>query len=290
MTGEKVSFIIPTHNSGRTIEKCLKSIREQKGVDIEIIIVDGYSKDNTIEIAEKYADKIIRAKGTLGLARLIGARYASGEILGIFDSDIYLPHRNWLREAIKWFHEDEKIGIVWPINVPPPRASFTAKAYFSVWLYKLLNTKKPVPGGNILVRARAYREVEGMLNPKLHFGEDFDLTVKILDKGYRVAVHWDPIIHDTMYSLKQYTRKQFWGSSLLRTNASKKLILQVITWEYEPKENSILLASLKHSLAFIRAIPIGIRIHKDPKLLFTPLLMMIRVVVYGMKTISNIIG
>ncbi len=290
MEDMRVSFIIPTYNSERTIEKCLKSIRRQKNVDVEIIVVDGYSRDKTVDIAEKYADRIIRARGTLGFARMLGAKYASGEILGIFDSDTYLPRENWLKKAVEWFHRDEKIGIVWPINIPPPKASFTAKAYFSVWLYKLLNTKKPVPGGNILVRAKAYREVEKQLNPRLHFGEDFDLTVKIIDKGYRVAVHWDPIIHDTMYNLKQYTRKQFWGSSLLRTDVPRRLVLQVITWEYEPKETNILLASLKHSLAFISAIPIGIRIHKDPKLLFTPVLMVIRVIVYGMKMISRIIG
>ncbi len=290
MEHTKVSFIIPTYNSERTIGKCLKSIRQQKDVDTEIIIVDGYSKDNTIEIAEKYADKIIRARGTLGFARLLGAKYASGEILGIFDSDVYLPHEDWLKKAIEWFHKDDKIGIVWPVNIPPPNASFTAKAYFSVWLYKLLKTKNPVPGGNILVRTKAYREVEKQLNPKLHFGEDFDLTVKIIDKGYKVALHWDPIIHDTMHSLKQYTRKQFWGSTILKSKVPKRLILQVITWEYEPQEDNILLASIRHSLAFVLSIPIGIRVYKDLRLIFTPLLMIIRVIVYGMNTIHRAIG
>jgi len=54
-----VSVIIPTKNSGSTIGNCLESIMTQTYTNIEIVVVDNYSNDNTQEIAEKYTEKVI---------------------------------------------------------------------------------------------------------------------------------------------------------------------------------------------------------------------------------------
>ena len=55
-----VSVIIPTLNSSRTLDKCLKSVRSQDYPYLsEIIIADGGSTDHTIQIAEKYEAKIV---------------------------------------------------------------------------------------------------------------------------------------------------------------------------------------------------------------------------------------
>ena len=50
-----VSIIIPTKNSNKFLEKCLKSIRNQVYKNIEIIVVDNNSTDRTLETARKYA-------------------------------------------------------------------------------------------------------------------------------------------------------------------------------------------------------------------------------------------
>jgi cellulose synthase/poly-beta-1,6-N-acetylglucosamine synthase-like glycosyltransferase len=52
-----VSIIIPTRNSARTLEKCLESIKHQTYSNIEVIVVDNFSDDETIEIAKKYTEK-----------------------------------------------------------------------------------------------------------------------------------------------------------------------------------------------------------------------------------------
>ncbi|AEF97132.1 glycosyltransferase family 2 protein [Methanotorris igneus] len=53
-----VSVIIPTYNSEKTIGICLESIKNQTYKNIEIIVVDKFSNDNTVEIAKKYTDKV----------------------------------------------------------------------------------------------------------------------------------------------------------------------------------------------------------------------------------------
>lgn len=54
-----VSIIIPTYNSAKTLEICLQAIKAQSYQNIEIIVVDNNSLDETKEIAQKYADKVI---------------------------------------------------------------------------------------------------------------------------------------------------------------------------------------------------------------------------------------
>ena len=281
-----VSFVIPTLNNIRTIERCLRSIREQDYPYIEIIVVDGGSTDGTLETAEKYADKIVNVKGPLGLARAYGAKTSSGKILGIFDSDIYLPHKKWLKKAVETLLRYPRAAILWPINMPPYNTSPTARAYFTLWEYRLRTSKTPIPGGNILVKRKAYEEAGG-INPRLHFGEDYDLTIKILKQGYTYIIYSDPIIHDTMYNLKQYTRKQFWGARSLKT-ASHEIIKSTIIWNPVTNKN-VLIDATKHLLAFIRSIPLGIKRYQDPTLLFyLPLLMTIRATIYGFSYITKI--
>ena len=53
-----VSVIIPTKNSARTIEACLRSVKYQDYKNIEIIVVDNFSTDGTQEIAKKYTEKV----------------------------------------------------------------------------------------------------------------------------------------------------------------------------------------------------------------------------------------
>ena len=274
----RVSFIIPTMNSRRTLERNLSSIREQDYPEVEVIVVDGGSTDGTIEIAEKYADRVLVEPGTLGYARQKWAELATGEILGIFDSDIYLPHKTWLTNAVRSLISRKRAAILWPINIPPVRASHTARAYFALWEYRLRTSKTPVPGGNILVKRKAYDEVGGF-NPKLHFGEDYDLTLKILRRGYTYIIYPDPVIHDTMYSLRQYTRKQFWGARSL-SEAEREIVSATVSWD--PGASSILTEGAKHLWQFIASIPLGIQRYKDPWLVFySPLMMAIRAVVYG---------
>jgi len=57
-----ISVVIPTYNEEKNIERCLRALEEQTipREDFEIIVVDGQSSDRTIEIAQRYADRVIQ--------------------------------------------------------------------------------------------------------------------------------------------------------------------------------------------------------------------------------------
>ena len=106
----KVSVIIPTLNEERYIENTLTSLKKQNfDEDYEIIVVDSYSTDNTIKIAERYADKILfDDKFSAGAARNLGVKNAEARIIAFTDADTIVD-KNWLREIYHSFKKDPLI-------------------------------------------------------------------------------------------------------------------------------------------------------------------------------------
>jgi len=82
-----VSIVIPTRNSSNTIKECLSAIEKQSYQDIETIIVDSKSTDDTIEIAAARRCKVIFTDWKLLGARYLGCKAASGEFVLMLDSD-----------------------------------------------------------------------------------------------------------------------------------------------------------------------------------------------------------
>jgi len=83
-----ISFTIPTFNSSSALATTIASVRDQAlGDDCEIIVADGGSVDNTVEIAESNGATVIRNSGRLLGARRRGLQRASGQIVVLLDSD-----------------------------------------------------------------------------------------------------------------------------------------------------------------------------------------------------------
>jgi glycosyltransferase involved in cell wall biosynthesis len=86
----KVSVIVPTRNSGRTVEACLASIRGQTHASIEVVVADNFSSDGTPAIAERLADLVITAGPERSAQRNRAAAIATGAALLFIDSDMIL--------------------------------------------------------------------------------------------------------------------------------------------------------------------------------------------------------
>ena len=88
-----ISVIVPTLNEEKYLEQGLQSIRAQKTVhSFELILADGGSVDKTLDIAKKYADKIINVKKKgIAFGRNEGAKHSSGKLLVFIDADTRIP-------------------------------------------------------------------------------------------------------------------------------------------------------------------------------------------------------
>jgi glycosyltransferase involved in cell wall biosynthesis len=98
MDGKDFTIIIPAHNSAGFIEKALSSIRAQEydRQSYELIVVCDACTDNTKEVAEKYADRVIVTDyGRDGLARQSGIDQAAGNWILFMDDDDW-----WLHEYV----------------------------------------------------------------------------------------------------------------------------------------------------------------------------------------------
>jgi len=88
-----VSIVVPTRNSAETLPLCLASIRRQTYRNIEVIVVDSYSTDNTVEIAKRFGAKVIQVAGERARAKNVGLRLAKGKYVLFIDSDMVLTPR-----------------------------------------------------------------------------------------------------------------------------------------------------------------------------------------------------
>lgn len=113
-----VSFVIPTFNSERYLAGCLTSISKQSypRKKMEILIIDGGSKDKTVKIARAFGAKILKnPHRDAESGKSIGIRKAKGTIICLLDSDNEIVHTNWLEEMVKPLlrHND-----VWGVESP----------------------------------------------------------------------------------------------------------------------------------------------------------------------------
>lgn len=94
----KVSVIVPMYNKEQKISKCLDSLINQTLREIEIVVVDDGSKDNSAEIVKKYCEKDSRVHYVKqdnqgpGAARNVGIINSKGRYIGFVDCDDYVEH------------------------------------------------------------------------------------------------------------------------------------------------------------------------------------------------------
>ncbi len=109
----KISLITVCYNSGKTIEDTIKSIAIQKYTNLEYIILDGLSTDNTLDIVKNYSDiitKVISERDS-GIydAMNKGIAYATGEIIGLINSDDILADDSVLQKVSEVFSDNPEV-------------------------------------------------------------------------------------------------------------------------------------------------------------------------------------
>lgn len=107
----KVSLITVTYNSGLYLEDCIQSVIKQRHRDIEHIIVDGVSTDNTLNIIRKYESRIAKwiSEPDRGIYDAInkGIAMATGDIVGILNSDDILVGEDVIEKIVQAFEQNK---------------------------------------------------------------------------------------------------------------------------------------------------------------------------------------
>ena len=108
----RVSIVIPNYNGEKYLEKCLDSLMEQSLKPDEIIIVDNDSKDKSIDIINKYKNKIklVVLDKNYGFSVAVnrGIRESNSEYVALLNNDTELD-KNWLKELVKCISSDKNI-------------------------------------------------------------------------------------------------------------------------------------------------------------------------------------
>ena len=104
---EKVSIIVPVYNAAEYVGKCLESVALQDYKNIEIIVVEDGSDDESPDVCKEYARRYDNIKvyhdkcGTAGAARNYGMSKAAGDYVMFVDADDYLTDNCVVSELIK---------------------------------------------------------------------------------------------------------------------------------------------------------------------------------------------
>jgi glycosyltransferase involved in cell wall biosynthesis len=109
----KVSVIIPAYNAAKFIRTTIESVLGQTFQDLEIIVVNDGSTDNTQEILQNYGDKILylpKENGGVSSARNLGIENAKGKYIAFLDADdVWLPEK--LERQVELLESNEEIGL-----------------------------------------------------------------------------------------------------------------------------------------------------------------------------------
>lgn len=230
-----ISVIVPAWNEEKYLRRCLSSLVKQSYEHpFEVIVVDGGSTDQTVAIAEEYADEVLVKPGLpVGAARNRGAEIAKGHIFAFIDADT-MASDQWLKEIARFFHSNPSaVGVTGP-TLPYDGGTIDSVTYrfWTIYLQRiLLSTGMPhVIGFNCAYRKESFLMAGGFDETAL-MSEDILLAQKMRQFG--------KIVFDKrMFALTSARRFQRCGhayvTGLYLLNGFSTLLLKRSSRRYPP--------------------------------------------------------
>ena len=186
----RCSLLIRCYNEEKHIEKLLKGILEQTESDIEILVVDSGSTDNTVAIASSYPVKIISIKPeefSFGRALNIGCKEATGEFIVIASAHVYPVYRDWLELLLAPF-SDPKVALTYGKQQGNEYTQYSEHQVFAKWFPDESDFDQPHPfcnNANAAIRRSLWQPLH--YNESLTGLEDLDWAKRAQQMGYKIA-------------------------------------------------------------------------------------------------------
>lgn len=206
----KVSVIIPSYNAEAFISETVDSALAQTYQDLEIIVVDDGSTDNTRRVLQQYGDRIryvYQRNSGVSMARNTGIAIATGEYIALLDhDDVFLPEK--LEEQVKILDADPDVALVYSDSylvdfsgkllgrmfdgVQPHRGRVLPELFLNNF----------IPCLTAVIRKQVLDKV-GLFRPDLHIVEEYELFLRIAEL-YPVDFVHAPLakyrVHETSFS------------------------------------------------------------------------------------------
>ena len=222
----KLSFSIPAYNEEFLISKCLASLEREinkeiqnnnlSSTEVEVIVVNNNSTDQTKDIALAFQDKIPNLKvideNRKGLlfARQTGFENSSGEIIANIDSDHILTV-GWLHKVLAYFDKDKDlVALSGPLvyyDLNTYERLITKIFYLPGYLFhevslKLFKKGKMLQGGNFIIKKKIWEKAGGFDTKINFYGEDTDVVKRISKYGKAVWT-WNLTIYASGRRLRE---------------------------------------------------------------------------------------
>lgn len=194
----KISIITVSFNSAKTIKETIESILIQDYNNIEYIIIDGGSSDETIDIVKSYSEKIsyfISEKDN-GIydAMNKGIKAATGDIVGILNSDDFYPNSFVLSNVAKSFKKYNCDAVYGDLVYVKEKDTTQIKRYWQAGNYNTSKIKNGwmLPHPTFFVKKVMYDRY-GLYNTDLKSAADYEMILKLLYKE-NISVQYIPMI------------------------------------------------------------------------------------------------
>lgn len=180
----KITVVTPSYNQGKYIKRTIESVLSQGIPDIEYIVMDGGSTDETVDILKAYGGSIIwRSEKDNGQTDAVnkGIRAAHGEIIGWLNSDdVYYPEA--IRKVLEVFEKNPDINVVYGnANHIREDDSFIEEYYTEDFDYERLKDICFICQPSLFFRKKLVDQY-GYLDDKLQYCMDYDYWLR-LGKG-----------------------------------------------------------------------------------------------------------
>ena len=182
---EKISIITVTYNSAQTLEQTIQTVLAQTYPNVEYIIVDGKSTDNTLAVIEKYRDKIstVVSEKDDGLYHALnkGIALATGDIIGILHADDFYIDNTVLTKVAETFTAKKADAVYADLYYVDKDNTDKIVRTWKSGEYKLANFLWGwMPPHPTFFVKKEYYTKHGSFNTNLHTAADYEIMLRLL--------------------------------------------------------------------------------------------------------------
>jgi glycosyltransferase involved in cell wall biosynthesis len=181
----KISIITVVYNNEKTIKDAMQSVLGQTYKNIEYVIIDGKSKDNTVELINDYKENLgyFISENDYGLydAMNKGIRASTGDVIGILNSDDLYQDSGVIAAVMEQFNNDPKLDILYGNMVYVKRddtnrvvRNWKSKTYYN----RFFENANVPPHPALFVRSKVYKEA-GLFDLDYKIAADYEFMLRI---------------------------------------------------------------------------------------------------------------